>query len=95
MTTSHIWDYPPYPYLDQVALHCPNSVHLYMELWKQRDKNNCFKIYKNEIPNQTLLEKEKFFRRLRPLCREGLINIDEDPKVVKIEFVGWSDELED
>lgn len=84
--------YPPYLYLLQVAEHCPKAVMTYMLLWEGIKKDNKISVYKSDVRNEYLISLSKFRHDLLLLLREGLININETPKSLEIELVGWDGE---
>jgi hypothetical protein len=85
-------DSPPIFYLKQICDHCPKAASLYIDLWKNRDKNCKIYIEFNQIESQYLCSKLSFRRNLMLLVREGLANVDETSKGIKIELVDWTDE---
>jgi hypothetical protein len=68
---------PPYPYLVQVINNHPLAAATYVEIWRQRDKENKITIEKNEIRNKFLIAPTKFRNDLYQLVREGLANVHE------------------
>ena len=90
----NIFDYPPYPYLEQIVNHCPKAAALYLVLWKNRDKSNKLSVYKKDIQMEYLTSPVKFRNDLLQLCKEALISIDETPNVIHLELVDWQDEME-
>lgn len=92
---NHASEWPPSLYFKQVLQHCPVAALLYSEMWSQKDKNNRITIPKKEVFPKFLTSVANLKVRLAMLCREGLINIDEDRKVIKVEVVGWSEEEEE
>jgi len=84
---------PPYAYLMQVLLHCPISAFIYVQLWKDKNKENKLVIHKDEIQNTYLISRTRFKNNLQNLVREGLINIDERPSTLEIELLDWNDEV--
>lgn len=87
---SQIFDYPPYPYLYQVALYCPKAVLSYMQLWEKRDKNTCkTTVIKSELKNQYLITQTKFKNDLLLLMREGLISIRETDYSIEVDLVDY------
>lgn len=89
-----LYDYPPYPFLQQVLDHCPKSGYLYLNLWKNRDKDNKIQILKKDIQNEYLISPIKFRNDLLHLCREALVSIDETPNSIYIELTDWEEEVE-
>jgi hypothetical protein len=87
--TNQVWDYPPYPYLEQVLSHCPKAGCTYLYLWKHRDSNNYLQIERDKIPSSTLFSTASFLHNLRLLASEGLISFIEKGNRLKIELVGW------
>ena len=84
---------PPYAYLMQVLLHCPLAAFTYVQLWKEKNKENKLVVDKDQIQNYYLISKTRFKNNLQLLAREGLVNIDERPSTLEIEFVAWDDEM--
>jgi hypothetical protein len=82
-------EWPPTMYFKQVLQHCPTAALLYSEMWSQKDKNNRLTIPKKEVFPKFLLSVANLKLRLGMLCREGLVSIDEDKKVIKVEIVDW------
>ena len=80
---------PPYPYLKQVADHCPKCVSLYMELWNKRDSKDKVAVYKKDIKTYFLTSPTRFKNELLMIVREGLASIDESPNMLVIELVGY------
>lgn len=92
MNISSTLDMPPYHYLRQVLDHCPKAGLTYIDIWARMDKDNRIKIDKEAIRNNFLVSLSKFRHDLLLLVKEGLISIEETPKTIKIEVVGWDDE---
>lgn len=86
-----LWEYPPYPFLELVALHYPNAVWLYLQLWKRRDRNNRVKIGREEIQDEFLISATRFIGNLRMIARENLLNFEEKESLIFIEFIDWQD----
>ncbi len=89
MLNNNYEDFPPYPYLKQVGEHCPKAVCTYMDIWKDRDKANKLKLYKDQVRNKYLISLAKFRHDLLLLVKEGLISIDETDQSLSIELIGW------
>ena len=87
--TNQAWDYPPYPYLEQVLSHCPKAGYTYLYLWKHRDCENFLQIKRLDISTQTLISTATFMHNLRLLASEGLISFEEKAADVVIEIVDW------
>jgi hypothetical protein len=83
-----IWDYPPYPYLEQVLISAPAAAYTYMKLWSNRNPLNITSIE----PNYRYAYGRNFKQNLLKLCNQGLINVDERPSVTIVELVGWDHE---
>ena len=86
------WDYPPYPFLEQVLSHCPKAGWTYLFLWKERDAFDCLRIKKLDIPAKTLMSRISFDANMRNLCREGLVSAYQTDDDLQIELVRWEDE---
>ncbi len=89
-----MFDYPPYPYLYQVALYCPKAVITYMQLWEKRNKNSCkTTIIKSDLKNQYLTTATKLKNDLLLLMREGLLSIVEETSYsLVIELVDFDED---
>jgi hypothetical protein len=81
--------FPPYIYLAQVIEHCALSASTYLQLWREKDKDNVVHIYKKDVYVQFLKRPYKFKNDLINLVKEGLISIDETPKKYVIELVDY------
>jgi len=86
---------PPYLYLVQVLQHCPRSGVLYLELWKNKNKNNSLRIIKDTIRQDYLTTITKMRTDLLSLAREALISFEETSHTILVELVGWDDEKQD
>jgi hypothetical protein len=84
--------FPPYEYLMQVLMHCPQAAFTYMQLWKDKNREDKVVIYKDEIWSEYLVSKIKLKSDLQKLAREALINIEERPNTFEIELTNWSEE---
>ena len=89
-----MFDYPPYPYLFQVAEHCPKSVVSYMNLWKSRNKDNRVFVFKSDIRSDYLTTHTKFKNDLLMLAKEGLVSVDESPSKYTVELVGYDNNFD-
>lgn len=87
----HIWDCPPYPYLEVVASHCPRALKLYMELWKERDEFKRVLILDKELPIRFLLRKKQLVNQLLLLVREGVLSFEESQDKLTIELTDWDE----
>jgi hypothetical protein len=87
MTIQQIWEYPPKPFLEQVANHCPKAISTYFYLWEKRDKNNCVMMTPQDI--SYFMHRNAFKDNLRKLNLEGLISYIEHPGKISIELVDW------
>jgi hypothetical protein len=94
MKIEKIYDYPPYFYLEQILKHCPQAAFTYLQLWKKRDKDNKIHLDKKDIRLEFLKSRTKIQNELLLIVHEGLANIDETPKSIVIELVGWDEEAE-
>lgn len=91
-----LWDYPPYPYLHQVLSHCHKAGVTYLDLWKERDKNNKVTIEKDEIRSRFLASTHNFHHNLLLLVKEGLLSIDESSNRLIVELTDWDvDDLDE
>lgn len=86
------WKYPPYPYLESVAYHCPKATSTYMWLWAHKDKNHKLTLDISSIPYVTQHPKATFNNNLIWLVRERLINVKTKAGVHHIELVTWDEE---
>jgi hypothetical protein len=84
----NLWDYPPYPYLEQVLVDSPAAGHTYMKLWSKRNPLNITEIK----PDWRYEYGKNLKKHLWMLCNQGLINVDERPSVTIVELVGWDHE---
>jgi len=84
-----LWDYPPYPYLEAIALHASKACSLYLALWKNRDKNNKVEVTKNDVSIAYLTTVHTFKHNLMLLIREGVVVIDEYETRFVIELMEW------
>lgn len=92
----NLWDYPPYPYLEQVLNHCNEAGSTYLSLWKDRNKDNCVSIEKAEIRTRFLCSRHLFHNNLLKLVKEGLISVDETADKITVHLVDWEyDEIEE
>lgn len=88
----HIWDYPPYPYLEQVLRHTPRSGLLYLELWRMQDEAGLVLVEK-ELLEQTLLMHPMTFKcNLMGLCMEGVCSMRQNDEFYFVDMLGWDDE---
>lgn len=85
------WRYPPYPYLENLAYHCPKTISTYLWLWANKDKNHKVTLDQNEIPRRTQHSKSAFKNNLMWLVRERLINVTTKNNLCHIELVAWDD----
>ena len=83
---------PPYLYIFQIAEHCPKALATYLSLWREKDPRNKLKLTKNDVKIQFLTSLRKFNHDLLLLVKEGLVSVEETPKAIKIELVGWHEE---
>jgi hypothetical protein len=82
------WDYPPYPYLEQVLLETPGAGRTYMKLWERRNPLNITEIKAN-MRNEY---GKNLKQHLWMLCEQGLINVSERPSTLFVELVNWDNE---
>lgn len=87
MAIAEFWEYPPYPFLQQVLHHCPKAALTYWHLWKQKDKNNNVSMTNKDV--SYFKHPNAFKSDLRQLNIEGLISYDEDGGKISIEMVDW------
>ncbi len=87
-------DLPPYNYLLQVLEHCPKAGALYLNLWKDKDKNNIVNIDKKTVREDYLSSLSKFRHDVLMLVKEGLASVDESPGQMIIELTGWDIDAE-
>ena len=85
-------DTPPRMYLDNVATHCPKAIATYLALWDRKDKKNKIVIPKDELRIEFLTSVAKFRHDVLLLVKEGLLNLEETPKSLHIELVGYEDD---
>lgn len=71
------FELPPYQYLLQVLNNHPLAAATYVEVWRQKNKENKISIDKREIRNKFLVAPTKFRNDLYQLVREGLLNVHE------------------
>lgn len=89
---SPAWDYPPYPYVQQVIKNCPKAAETYFWLWAHKDPEYRIQLLSDEVVLFTLLPKRTFYNNCVLLARECLLNMARDQDRIEIELVGWSDE---
>ena len=87
------WDYPPMPYLEQVAHHASKSVSTYLWLWQHKNKDNVVNVKTEKVPYTVQQSKVLFRNNLQHLVREGLVNVKEKHDSYQIELVGWDEEI--
>lgn len=87
-------DFVPLSYLKVLSDHYCTLIAVYIFLWENRDKEGCYYVLKKEIGKKTLFKRETFIDALRKICREGLCEIAEGEKSLKITLIEWTD-LED
>jgi hypothetical protein len=87
-------DLPPRAYEEQVLINCSHAALTYRHLWKKQDHDGVFAIDKKDMANEFLEEPPTVMRRLRAICRLGLINIDETKHDIKVELVQWDQDSE-
>lgn len=88
------WPYPPYPYLDQVIKNCPKAAETYMWLWAHKDKNQKVKLTSSDVLRHTMQNRRTFVHNCVMLARQGVLDIEYDKDAIKVEVVGWQDEME-
>lgn len=85
-------EFPPIPFVKQVAMHCPQALFTYILLWEQSEGKGLLRIPKNEIKSNLFITRINFERHLLSLVREGLlISIQDRPDVYDLKLVLWSD----
>lgn len=87
-----MYEAPPYEYLVQAADHCPKAISTYLLIWREADKNRKVHVYKKDVLSAFLTPIVKFKNDLMKLVKEGLISVEETPKSLLIELVGWDEE---
>jgi hypothetical protein len=80
---------PPYPYLCQVADHCPYAVSTYLMLWRDRGNYDSITYEKKNFHLMHSISVGKFKDHLGQLVKEGLVNVHEAPRFLTIDLVGW------
>ncbi len=80
------YDYPPYPYLEQVLKNCPNSGSLYLKLWADRGVNNKLIIRKKQVQTEFLMTKPLWIDRINKLVAEGVVSYWETKDKIKFEI---------
>lgn len=90
--SANVFDLPPYPYLAQILSHCPKAASTYISIWRARDENNAITVNKSEIRNSFLITPTRFKNDMLVLVKEGLISVEESPKMLQIDVVGWDEE---
>ena len=90
-----VFDYPPYPYLLRVVEYCPAAAATYMKIWKDRDKDHKFHIYKENVKSGFLMSPTRFHNHLLMLVKEGLVSVDESPLMLSVELVGYDDNYDE
>ncbi len=85
------FDIPNPLYLMQVSDHCPRALSTYIKIWGDKDQNSKLTIYKRSIRDRYLNSLTKFRTDLFCLVQEGLISVDESPKLITIEFVDFDE----
>jgi hypothetical protein len=86
---------PPYPYLFQVAEHCPRAALTYLSIWKEKDKKNSLSVYKEDIRLQFLMSPTRFRNDLLLLVREGLVSVNETPLSIDVDVIGYDDRFDE
>lgn len=87
-------EYPPYPFLEQVANHCHKATAIYLWLWRHKNEENKVTLDNKKIPYLTGHGTAQFNHNLLALAKESLINYDKKDHLTEIELVGWDDILE-
>jgi len=88
MQVQNVWEYPPYPFLEQVLEHCPKAGKTYCFLWKKRDKDNRVLLQREDY---TFRHPNAFKEDLRKLFNEGLISFKDLGNRISIEMISWED----
>jgi hypothetical protein len=89
MTAHPLWNYPPYPFVQQILNHCPKAGSTYFFLWEKKDQNNFVVVSKEDI--SYFMHFNAFKDNLRKLNLEGLISYVERPGKISVELVNWED----
>lgn len=84
-----LYDFPPYAYLEQVAIHCPKAVATYMHIWRKMDRMNRLHLEKKSIPRDFLKSVVRFKNDILLLVGEGLVSMNETLNMIHLEIVGW------
>jgi hypothetical protein len=89
-------EFPPHPYLEQVALNCSEAQTTYIRLWRIRDPRNIIILRRKDAQTFFLRQVVCFENDLMKLCAQGLLSYtyDKKKKTFEIELTGWSDETE-
>jgi len=89
-------EFPPHPYVEQVALNCCEAQTTYIRLWKLKDINYKIMVRRKDVHPFFLRQNVIFENDLMKLCAQSLLSYkyDKKKKTYEIELIGWSyDEL--
>jgi hypothetical protein len=94
MKISHIKDhdkdnFPPIPYLEQIALNNPESLTTYIRLWRLKDKEYKVTLKRKEVFLYMICLVQKFEGDVMRLCAQGLLSYTYKNRVYHLELVGW------
>lgn len=92
-------EFPPHPYIEQLANHSHACISTYIKLWRRKDNKNNIFIEQSTIPLSLNIQPQKFQRDIIDICNEGLCNWNKIRKkrklFLQIELVGWQDVRDD
>jgi hypothetical protein len=87
------YSFPPFFQFHQVLQNCPKAGLTYLNLWQNKNKENCLYVTKTDIRNEYLSSLSKFRHDILLLVREGVISVNETPEKIYIDLLDW-DELD-
>lgn len=87
-------DFPPHPYIEQIALNCPETQSTYIRMWRLKNSNYKIIVSRKEIQKTFLRLVSTFECNLMKLCAQGLLSyrFDKKKKYFEIELIGWSND---
>ncbi len=80
-------DFPPSKYFMRVLKSCPKSAFLYVQIWKNKQKN-IFLVKKKEIRKDYMISPTVFKNLLLPLMFLNLIHVIENDENFEIDMFG-------
>jgi hypothetical protein len=92
INTSFLEDFPPLPYIEQVALNIHEALTTYIRLWRLKDNSHKIILKRKDITRTFLRSIVKFEVDLMKLCAQGLLSFTYQKRIYVIELTGWNND---